>query len=364
MIGKHWRTHQKRMRRAGLRSGYTLLELIVSTSAGAVLVAGLSGSLYIASHGFDRTTRAMDLSVSQEILGEMVRNLNQAIRFTERTATAVTFTVPDRTGDNLPETIRYAWTGAAGDPLIYEYNNSSVELATGVQNFSLSYLTRMVTGENVSGTVPVAGVVFEEFTSKKDGTGNPSTTIDTPPGASAGDLLVAVVVVDGSDLIAPPAGWNEVSLGVSTNQVAVGVWWKLAGSTEPLSHTFTWTNFEQSYGWMMRFTGHDAANPINVSAAANGTSSTPVSPAVTTSVDNATILRLGGFDDDDITIGSTGLTGQQTILMEENKNGNGTVSGGAGYASQATAGDSGALNFSLTNTEEWWTVTLGIAPAP
>ncbi len=356
---------RKQTRREHSRRGHTLLELIVSTAAGAALVAGLFGSLYIASQSFDRGTRAIDQSAAQEILSDFLRDLGQALRFTERTAKAVTFTVPDRTGDRLPETIRYAWGGTAGDSLTYQYNGSAVvTLVAGVQNFDLSYMTRTVTGMDVGEPTPIAGVMLEEFTEMKEGSGNQSTTIDTPPSTNAGDLLIAVLVTDGNDTILPPAGWNEVSLGVSSNRVAVGVWWKLAGSSEPASSTFTWTDFEQSYGWIMRFTGHDAANPIDVSADNSGSSSSPVSPAITTSIDNAMILRIGGFDDDDITLGDTGLSGHQTVVMDESKNGNGTLSGGAGHTAQATAGDSGTANFSLTNSEEWWTVTLGIAPAP
>jgi len=354
-----------RRNRPNKRGGYTLIELVISSSVGAILVAGLSGSLYIASQSFDGNSGVVDQSAAQEILAEMMRDLNQAIHFTERTAEAVTFTVPDRTGDGLTETIRYAWTGAAGDPLTYEYNGSvAVTLTNDVQNFDLSYLTRIVVGENVPAPPTGTFAVFEEFTEQKEGSGNTSTAINTPPGTSAGDLLIAVVVVDGNDPISAPGGWNEISMGVSGNRVAVGVWWKVAGSSEPTSHAFTWSDTEQSFGWIMRFTGHDPSNPIDGSASGNGTSSSPVSPAITTSIDNTMILRIGGFDDDDVTVGDTGLSGHQTIVMDENKNGGGTVSGGSGYVIQASAGDSGTTNFSLNNNEQWWAVTIGIAPAP
>jgi len=108
-------------------------------------MAGLSGSLYIASQSFDQSNNDVNLSTAQEILGTIMLDLNEAIRFTERTAAAVTFTVPDRTGDGMTETIRYAWSGAAGDPLTYEFNGSAVTLASGIQNFDLSYLTRDTT---------------------------------------------------------------------------------------------------------------------------------------------------------------------------------------------------------------------------
>jgi hypothetical protein len=44
--------------------------------------------------------------------------------------------------------------------------------------------------------------------------------------------------------------------------------------------------------------------------------------------------------------------------------GDGAVSGGAGYLSQATARDSGTSTFSLTESEESLTLTIAISPAP
>jgi len=114
----------------------------------------------------------------------------------------------------------------------------------------------------------------------------------------------------------------------------------------------------------MRFSGHDPTTPINDQATATGTSNVPDSPAVTTTVDNSLILRLAGFDDDDITIGDPGLAGHTAINMGESGGGNASTSGGSGYVVQAAAGDSGTASFALTNSEEWVTITVGIAPAP
>ena len=53
---------------------------------------------------------------------------------------------------------------------------------------------------------------------------------------------------------------------------------------------------------MMRFTGHDATDPVDIFATANDADNNPLSPGVTTTVDGALILRLGAFDDRDITV--------------------------------------------------------------
>jgi hypothetical protein len=66
----------------------------------------------------------------------------------------------------------------------------------------------------------------------------------------------------------------------------------------------------------MRFTGHDATDPINVWENDRESSSTPTSPAVTTTVGDCLILRLGGFDDGDITVDDPGLSGHAAITMD------------------------------------------------
>jgi len=351
-------------RRKAKRDAYTLLELMISSSVGAILVGGLSGSLYIASQSFDQSNSDANLSTAHEILGNMMLDLNQAIRFTERTPQAVTFTVPDRTGDGTAETIRYAWNGAAGDPLTYEFNGSSVvKLASGVQRFDLSYLTRMVTAD----VTPVSPVVaYEGFSEKKEGVDTTSLAINLPTGTSAGDLLIVCAAIDDDVMssIVPPAGWNVASAGAEQSTLTFGVLWKIATASEPSAIQFTWSGNQKAYGWIMRFTGHDPNSPIDTLATAVGTSSSPTSPAVTTTAGGAMILRVGGFNNKSVTQGDTGLVSHTTITMDKSGSGGGSTSGGAGYATQATPGDSGTANFSLTGSEAYRTVTIAIAPNP
>ena len=213
------------------------------------------------------------------------------------------------------------------------------------------------------------GVVFEEVTQGTLSGASNALVVAKPAGTVTGDLLIAAVAVDGkkTNSLAAPAGWNVVNVGeepVDAGQVTLGVWWKLADAGETADYTFTWSANESAYGMVMRFTGHDPVNPINVSSVAGGVSGSPGSPAVTTTVPNTMILRLGGFDDDDINIGNPGLPGHTAITMGKSSSGNGTASGGAGYTIQEAAGDSGISTFTLTKAEEYRTVTIAIAPAP
>jgi hypothetical protein len=221
-------------------------------------------------------------------------------------------------------------------------------------------------GTGGSGGGGLTGVVFEEFTEAKASAAT-NLSVNKPGGTVAGDLLIATLVTDGnkSGSMSPPAGWTMIDLAEQGGNVTFGVWWKLAGASEPASYTWSWGGGgEKVYGTIMRFTGHDPADPIDVTATAGGSSSAPPSPAVTTTVADTMILRLGGFDDDDITVDAPGLAGHTAITMDKSSQGNGTSSSGAGYVMQPATGDSGTSAFALTNTEEYRTVTIAIAPAP
>ncbi len=208
-----------------------------------------------------------------------------------------------------------------------------------------------------------ASVLFEDYTESNASGNVNSLTISTPAGTSAGDLLIATVVTDGTDTLSPPAaeGWTTID-ATGDPEVSLGVWWKLADASESASHTFTWTANQEAYGWIMRFTGHDPVTPIHASATNNGTSNSPTSPSVTTTIDDTMIVRIGGFDDDDVTLDNAAINGHTTVTMDRSGTGNGTASGGAGFVTQPTSGASGTADFGLNSSEEFRTVTIAIAP--
>ena len=161
---------------------------------------------------------------------------------------------------------------------------------------------------------------FREFTEAKAGTDTTSVTLAIPGGTTTGDLLISAVATDGDtdNSLAPPAGegWTEINTNSAGTEVTLGTWWKLAGASESSTHQFTWSGSEQAYAWMVRFTGHNASSPINAYTSNYGTSSTPTSPSVLSSVNDAIILRLGSFDDTDITADAPGLSGHTAITMD------------------------------------------------
>jgi len=209
-------------------------------------------------------------------------------------------------------------------------------------------------------------VTYQTFAEAKASTNTTTLSVPLPFGTVQGDLLIAAVATDGNNAVtlSPPSGqgWTLI-IRASQTAVTFGVWWKIAGASEPGTHLFSWSASEEAYGWMMRFSGHDPVSPIHVFGESGSNASFPSSPQVTTTINNTLILRLGGFDGSAVTIDSTGLTGNTTITMDRSSALSGSAaSGGAGFAQQPTAGASGLNNFTLTNSQAYRTVTLAIAP--
>jgi type II secretory pathway pseudopilin PulG len=159
---------------------------------------------------------------------------------------------------------------------------------------------------------------YRAFNETKASSDSNTSVIIPTPATNTGDLLIAAAATDGSTTISPPSGWTPINQGSDTgSQVTLGAWWRFAVASEPASHQFSWTGGQKAYGWMMRFAGHNPASPINIfSSASSSGSATPTSPAVTTTVGNCLILRLGAFGDDSITVDAPGLPGHTPITME------------------------------------------------
>jgi len=213
-----------------------------------------------------------------------------------------------------------------------------------------------------------SGVSYEEFTEAKAGSGTDELTLNTPAGTAEGDLLIAAVVTNDMNKLslAPPAGenWTEIKVDSREEKVTIGVWWKLAEASESPSHEFTWDDDKEAYGWMMRFTGHDPSDPIGQWEKLESASDTPDCPSVTTVAANSMVLRIGGFDDDDVTVGDAGMSGHTTITMDMSDGGKGSCSGGAAYVLQAGPGPGGTSEFILTANQESVCVTVAIEAAP
>ncbi|MFZ0034624.1 MAG: LamG-like jellyroll fold domain-containing protein [Sedimentisphaerales bacterium] len=214
-------------------------------------------------------------------------------------------------------------------------------------------------------------LTYRDLAETKAGSDVASLAISTPGTTAVGDLLIAAIATDGNTYasIAAPVGggWTLIDRGTCNGEVTLGAWWKKADTAGTTSHTFTWTGSQQAYGWMMRFTGQHATNPINgTPVATNSISATPTSPAVSTTVNNCLILRLGAFDNDEITVDSPGLAGHTAITMDKSSaDPTGLVgwwklneTSGTTAADSSGSGNNGTL-VNMTPATDWVTGMIG-----
>lgn len=129
------------------RRAFTLLELVFAMVAMTALMGGLASALMLASRAIpdDASPAAVAIDAyytADQIAGELFC----AQSFSERTATAITFTVADRDNDAIAETIRYAWSGTPGNPLTRQYNAATeVAIVDDVREFEIRYEVKTVT---------------------------------------------------------------------------------------------------------------------------------------------------------------------------------------------------------------------------
>ncbi len=108
------------------RRGYTLMEMVAASVGASALIAGMVSSLFLTLRATDASATPTPAQIAgDEALTEMLADLELALAFSENTDHAITFAVPDRDGDFLSETIRYAWSGTPGDPLTRQYNGGT-----------------------------------------------------------------------------------------------------------------------------------------------------------------------------------------------------------------------------------------------
>ena len=123
---------------------FSLVELIVASSIVAILLVAVQSTIMLAAHAVPAAnSKATALITAAAALGQLHADAACATAFSARSATAVTFQIPDRTGDGLPETITWAWDGTPRGTLTRQFNsNPAAPVARNVRDFSLAYDTR------------------------------------------------------------------------------------------------------------------------------------------------------------------------------------------------------------------------------
>lgn len=347
------------------RDAYTLIELLVAMASASVLLVGLASSLYLASQALELDGGVAHRRVRADAaLARVLADARTAERFYELTSTAVEFDAPDRDDDGAPERVRYAWSGVAGDPLTRSLNGSApVTLLRSVDSLDFDWINRAVTAQDVTVTPPPAWPIVRGLSPVAATSGQVSGfTIETPSGATEGDLLVAVIALQKDEaLLASAPSWTLIGAFTRPDKVSLAVFWKRVESDEPPSHYWGWTSSAHGVGYVLRVSNQHPTTPVYAFSEQDGDSHSPPAPAAISGVDNALVLRLGAFESNSINPGQPGLAGHTPLAMEQ---GGGTVSSGAGYRVWKPAGPIPEADFALTNSRPYQTMTVVIAPDP
>lgn len=132
-----------------LNHGFTLLETVLTVAVMGIIMVGIGSSLMIAARAMPTAKSATATMIAAaEAVEQIVTDLQYAVSVSQRTATMIEFTVHDRNGDDIPETIRYSWSGTAEAPLTRQYNGGTAEnVLTDVREFNLLYTLKTISTE-------------------------------------------------------------------------------------------------------------------------------------------------------------------------------------------------------------------------
>lgn len=121
-------------------SGFTLIELVAAMAVTTILLAAVASTVLIAAHALPQSNDAFSAPMTAaRVMNQLAGELESAILVVQQTPTSITFTVPPRNGDTLPEKISYSWAGPSGAPLMRQYNSGpAVAIIYPADQFSLT----------------------------------------------------------------------------------------------------------------------------------------------------------------------------------------------------------------------------------
>lgn len=181
------------------RRGVSLVELLVAMAMSATVLGGAVAAIGLSGRTFQSAANGIRSGGAIDGLAQMSSDIQVALSITERTATATTFWVPDRTGDGAPERIRYAWSGVAGDPITYSMNGSSpAPIIDEVNSVSFEYLVAAVQGQPTFASPAGADSIVEETVFERAFSGTPASVHTVTSSASVAAIVRPVLPNGGS----------------------------------------------------------------------------------------------------------------------------------------------------------------------
>lgn len=191
------------------------------------------------------------------------------------------------------------------------------------------------------------------------GTGT-SAVVSKPASTASGDLLIAAVNTgSGATGWVAPSGWTAVAGAPwsDSNDTSGGVWYKVAGGSEPSTYTWSWTNSGDYCGSIKRVTGASASGPIRSGARHDQAGSTGASFSSTalsgTQTSDLTLVIAQMGDDHGTTTYTVTSPGAPWTTIDNFQPATSPKFQGGSYA----AGSQSAVTFTSTSAFAYWNIT-------
>lgn len=171
-----------------------------------------------------------------------------------------------------------------------------------------------------------------------------SVTVTKPTGTASGELMVAIVNWNTNGTITPPSGWTEKNTVTAFSGGTTGLYYKVAGGSEPADYTWSFSNGNQRVSAAIAtFSGSYATDPQEGAYSENENAIDFYGWEITTTQDCAIVVYLSAYDEP---FGDTwSAPSGWTIATANDGSGNCVI----GYKYFATAGFIPDAQFTNTN---------------
>jgi len=203
--------------------------------------------------------------------------------------------------------------------------------------------------------------VVESVASSNEGSNVTTHTVTMPSGVVSGDLLVALLAVDGTPVITF-SGWTQLWDDSQGTAVQGAGYYRVSDGTEGADETFTTDASQQSAHVVLRISGDNGVPEAPASAGGNNSSPNP--PAVTPAggSDDYLYIAVAAHDDGTVTV-----TGFPTGYDDNQTNSRAATAGGVGVgvATKDTIASTtdNPDDFTLSAGRNWRTNTVAITPS-
>lgn len=185
-----------------------------------------------------------------------------------------------------------------------------------------------------------------------------SLSITKPTGLASGEVELATVAGTGTATSTAPSGWTAIQDDLSgSSTLRTTSYYHVAGSSEPTSYSFSFSASRTAVGGISAYSGEDTAIPVDVSAAATGSSGNSVAASVTTTAPSEWVVVPAAFT------GVLSFVADATTAQRWSLGSSTTIDGDSADFTQSTAGATATKTNTATGDTGWAMHTIGLRPS-